>query len=502
VNEQELQVDWEGARRPASLRDVAAPLFRHRRLVVVSFLGIFLGAVGAALLLPKQYQSEMKILVKRGRVEASLGVPPQPAISEEELNSEVELLKGHDLLEKVVVACGLDRTREGHFWEVGSGTAKTASAPPEEEAPRVSRAVSRLESQLQIEPIKKTSLIRVSYESSDPERSAKVLATLANLYLEKHVAVYRAPGAVDFFQRETERYRTELTAAEERVEEFDRSEGVAAPQLERQIVVQKLADFDATLRSTQVAIAETEQRMRKLELQLATTPSREITAIRTADNAGLLQQLKSTLLDLELKRTSLLEKFTPDYRPLEELEKQIAQTKTALAAAEDTPLWDQTTDREPTHQWLNEELAKSKAELAALQARAVATARVLQLYASKARVIDEKETAQQDLLREAKAAEDNYLLYRRQGEEARISDALDKQRIVNVALAEAPTVPALPSRPRPVWALLVGTLLAGVVSVGLAFVSDYLDPSFRTPEEVRKTLGLPVLAAVPKSGGN
>jgi len=501
VGDQKLQIDQESLGRSASLRDVAAALFRHRRLVLFSFLGIFLGAVLAALVLPKQYQSEMKILVKRGRVEASLGVQPQPAISEEELNSEVELLKGHDLLEKVVVACGLDHAREGHLWDSWTGTAKAASAPPEGEEPRVSRAVNRLESQLQIAPIKKTSLIRVSYASSDPERSAKVLATLANLYLEKHVAVYRAPGAFDFFQRETERYRTELTAAEKRVEEFDRSEGVVAPQLERQIVVQKLADFDATLRSTQVAIAETEQRMRKLELQLATTPARETTQIRTSDNPMLLQHLKSTLLELELKRTSLLEKFAPDYRPLKEIEKQIAQAKTALQAAENAPLRDQTTDREPTHQWMKEELAKAKAELAALQARAVATARVLQLYAGKARAIDEKETAQEDLLREAKAAEDNYLLYRHREEEARISDALDKQRIVNVALAEEPTVPALPSRPRPLWTVLVGTLLAGVVSVGLAFVSDYLDPSFRTPEEVRRALDLPVLAAVPKNGG-
>lgn len=498
MDDQNLQFESEGRGRSASLRDVVAPLFRHRRLMVVSFFGIFLGAVLAALFLPKEYQSEMKILVKRGRVEASLSVPQQPAISEEELNSEVELLKGHDLLEKVVAACGLDRLRETTVWDFSIGTAKAAPSHPQS---RVSQAVSRLENQLQIEPIKKTNLIRVSYQSSDPQLSAQVLATLANLYLEKHVAVYRAPGAFDFFQRETGRYRTELGAAEERLKQFDRTEGVVAPQLERQILVQKLADFDATLRSTQVSIAETEQRMSKLELQLAATPPRETTQIRTADNAGLLQQLKSKLLELELNRTSLLEKFTPEYRPVQQIEKEIAQTKTALKAAENTPLWDQTTDREPTHQWMKEELAKSKAELAALQARAAATARVMQLYSGKARVMNEKETTQQDLLRDAKAAEDNYLLYLRREEEARISDALDKERIVNVALAEKPTVPALPSRPRPLGTLLLGTLLAGLVSVGLAFVSDYLDPSFRTPEEVRKVLNLPVLAAVPKNGG-
>ena len=48
-----------------SLRDVVAPVFRHRRLVAGSFLAIVLGAIVATLVLPKQYQAEMKILVKR-----------------------------------------------------------------------------------------------------------------------------------------------------------------------------------------------------------------------------------------------------------------------------------------------------------------------------------------------------------------------------------------------------------------------------------------------------
>jgi capsular polysaccharide biosynthesis protein len=45
---------------------------------------------------------------------------------------------------------------------------------------------------------------------------------------------------------------------------------------------------------------------------------------------------------------------------------------------------------------------------------------------------------------------------------------------------------------------LVGLLAAGTVSTGLAFASDYLDPAFRTPEEVIAVLDLPVLASLPR----
>src|SRR6202020_2865925 len=51
---------------------------------------------------------------------------------------------------------------------------------------------------------------------------------------------------------------------------------------------------------------------------------------------------------------------------------------------------------------------------------------------------------QQDLIRTAKAEEDNYLLYLRKREEARIGDALDENRVLNVAIVEQPVASALP----------------------------------------------------------
>jgi capsular polysaccharide biosynthesis protein len=36
------------------------------------------------------------------------------------------------------------------------------------------------------------------------------------------------------------------------------------------------------------------------------------------------------------------------------------------------------------------------------------------------------------------------------------------------------------------------------VSPGVAFAVDYLDPSLRTPDEVRDVLQIPVLASLPK----
>jgi uncharacterized protein involved in exopolysaccharide biosynthesis len=490
VEETYLQLDERHETSRLTLRDVIAPVFRHRRLVAVSFLGIFLGSIVAAFLLPKQYQAEMKILVKRERVDPTLTagktttvIDSRAEVSEEQVQSEVELLRSRDLLENVVKACGL---------------APSANVQNDRErSVGLARAVRDLQKKLQVEPLRKTNLISVTYQSRNPEHAARVLNALSSLYLEKHLAVHRLPGALDFFQRQTERYRSELTTNEEQLIRFDSDSRLVSPQLEKEIMLRKQSEFDAALRETRTDIAETVQRISALEAQVATTSPRVTTLERTSDNPMLEQQLKATLLNLELKHTELLSKFAPEYPLVQEVQKQIAQAQAAIDAAEQSPLHEQATDRDPTYSWLHEELAKNRAQLVTLRARAEALAPVVETYQTKTHILDEKGATQEDIVRTIKAAEQNYLLYLQKQEEARISDALDRNRIVNVAIAEAATVPALPMR-SPLFTLLLGGLLATLLSLGSAYGADYLDPSFRTPQELYNTLDIPVLAAVPR----
>jgi capsular polysaccharide biosynthesis protein len=46
--------------------------------------------------------------------------------------------------------------------------------------------------------------------------------------------------------------------------------------------------------------------------------------------------------------------------------------------------------------------------------------------------------------------------------------------------------------------VLLGGILAAMVSVSLAFAAEYLDDSFHTPDEVKEFLNVPVFAAIPR----
>src|SRR6202022_4302164 len=223
---------------------------------------------------------------------------------------------------------------------------------------KISRAVLALEKELEVRPIKLTNLISATYRASDPRRAVLVLNTLSSLYLEKHLAMHRVPGAFDFFHQQAEEHRTALAKSEARLEDFGHQEGVVSPTLTREITVRKLSDFEAASHETQAAIIETKRRTQTLQTQLASLSPRHTTQVRTLDNPQLMEHLKSTLLELELKRSALLTRFEPTYRPVQEVDQQIAQAREAIVAAEKAPLKDETTDRDPTYEALRAELAK------------------------------------------------------------------------------------------------------------------------------------------------
>ena len=473
-------------------RDIVAVLFRHKLAMLAAFAVIVTAVAVSGVWVPK-YEAQMKILVLRQRSDAivtsSANAPVQYSgdqISEEDLNSEVELLTSQDLLHKVVLSTQLNGRPALNF-EKGDEAS-------------IADAVRKLSKDLKIEAIRKTHVISVHYQSRDPRVATEVLKTLAATYTEKHAEVHRPSGEFKFFDQQTAQFRQGLEQAQQKLANFSKESGVVSAQFELDAALQRANEFDSNARLAHAAVAATQQRIRTLEVQLQSLQPRMTTSMRTSDNPQLFQQLKSTLLNLELKKTDLLTKYEPDYPLVREINKQIADAKSAISAEESKPIREETTDQNPNYQWVRAELTKAQTDLSGLKARETAATSIVSLYRDASHRLNRSGVVQQNLLRDAKVEEDNYLLYVHKREEAGISDALDQRGILNVALAEQPVVPALPSR-SPLTVAMLTFIFAITGGLSTAFVIDFLDPSFRTPDELTIYLGTPVLAALPKGNG-
>jgi polysaccharide biosynthesis protein PslE len=495
MKEYNLVYPGRSASTGISLRDLAAPLFRRRQIMIATFLIALVVGVVAALMNPSQYTSRMEILVNHERLDPIVTsqattqmVSDNTLVSEAEINSEAELLKSSDVLRRVVEVNKLAGQPAHSFLDLFHRKLS--------ESDRVEVAARSLAKDLKVEVLPKTNMIEVTYSSSDPQQSYSVLKALGDLYLEKQMKVHRPVGTYEVFAGEAQKYQNALQNAEDRLNAFHKT-GAAAPDLERADLAQQLSNAVGQAHAAEEAIAADERRMENDRSQMKVTPERSATKQDVNAPSLLLEQLHATLLAAQTKRSELALKYDPKYPLVQEADREVASAKAAIAEAESKPYINQTTDRDPTFELLREELAKTETDRAAQDASLAAVRRTIKSLQAQIIDLDQQAIAQQDLEREVKVSTDNYLLYRSKSDQQRTSDALDKTRIANVALAVPPAVPSLPDRSITLTLIFAGGF-AILLSLGMVCAFEYFDSSFHTPAQVSNLLGVPLVVAIPK----
>jgi uncharacterized protein involved in exopolysaccharide biosynthesis len=451
-----------------TLADITAVLARRKWQIATAFFLVIALVAGVTFTTPKQYESHMKILVKNERADTIVsagngeGSGYHGEVSETEINSEIELLNSSTLLRRVVTACGLDRLD------------KASAGSSDRMAVALERATQRLQRDLNISPVRKANVIQVDYSARDPRQAAAVLRQLAEYYLEEHLKVHGTPGSYRFFADQTENYRNELKQAETRLTDFRRAHDIVMLTQQKDAMLQKASDSEAALFQADATIGEYTGKSAITSAQLDAATPRILTQDRVAPNQFSADHLSAMLVDLQNRRTGLLAKFRPDDRLVLETEQEIADTRAALEKAIQTRSSEQSTDINPIHQALEMDMAKQQSELAGVKARREALAQHTQLYRSQLMALGNATAEYDDLMRSQTEAEQNYLLYAKKTEEARIAESLDRQKIANVAIAEPPLEPHLASKPNVRLNLTLGVILAAFLSVGLAFGLEYL----------------------------
>ncbi len=478
-----------------SLRDGASAVFRRTRLVVSTLAVTVVGTIILTFLLPDKYESRMKILVKNQRVDVAI-TPEQTTaapvadseVSENEINSEIELLTSKDLLTQVVNHCGLSNFESS--WFFGARTS---------EEMRSERAVNRLTKDLVITPVRKANIISVTYASKSPELSASVLKTLGALYLEKHLKLHHPDGATNFFKDKADEYESQLKDAERRLADFQQTNNLVVLAEQKELTLQKTADAKVKLLESEAVFNEAVNRARRVDQQLAAIPKRIVTQSRALPNQYSAERLNTMMVELQNRRTQLLTKFRPDDRLVREVDEQIRTTREALGKAEQKTATEQATDLNPLRQTLETELAHARLDQSGAQARRDTLAGQLHGYEAALKTLASATTKHNDLQREVKEAADNYQLYAKKREESRIADELDRQKITNVSIAETPSVSKLPVWPNRPLNFALGLVLAGFLSLGSVFSAELLSDTVSTPKQLEALTGAAVLATVPEN---
>ncbi|HTC41437.1 MAG TPA: hypothetical protein VK703_07695 [Candidatus Acidoferrales bacterium] len=481
-----------------TMRDLLAPVFRHRKQVLAAFSAVFVLSLLVAWLWASQYYvSRMQVVVQEARTDPAISAGQSAAITSykpvttDQVSSEVALLQGQDMMRQITDTCGLGE--KPSVMDIFLPT-----DPNLRKAVKKEHAASTLAKAVKVEALTTSDVIEVKYGNmGDPSTPPCVLKNLSKLYLDKHVQLQRPLGSSNFFAQEADKYQKALAESEARLVDFGKEEGVAAPDVLRTDLAQQTATTMTSLNAAKDAVSADQSRIAKIKAQMAVTPERSRTAEVSNSSELLLQNLQSTLLAAQNKRTELATKYDASYPLVQEADAEIAKTQAAIADAEKARYVNQTTDRDPTYELLREELARAESDLAGQKATVAALNNNVHSMQDELVSLDGKAVKQAQLLREVKANESTYMLYLNKRDQERTSDALDRLQVANVAIAVPPNVPLTPAH-SPMLISILGFILAICAGLAAGYIAEYLDPSFRTPAEVAETLNVPVLAAVPR----
>lgn len=448
--------------RGITLATGIALAWKRRSLILFVFAILFGPVVAYVISQPPRYEAELKLILKNqrqaqpvtGERSASSEPPLDVAISE-----EIELLRSRDLAERVALATGLiARTRT-----------------EDEDRKARATAVQQLDKDLKITQLGKTPILSIKYSSRDPRAAAAVPNTLADLYIDKHVQVHHGAENAAFFAEQTSLYRQQLENAQAALARYRRSGDVSLIQDQKQASLRRSFEVEAQYQEVESQIRDARQRLALLHKQAGSQPASIETGSRVARNTALIERLKGQIIDLNNKRTELLSKYDPGYRLVREVDQQIADLRAALDRESAPQLVDQTMAPNPLRQSIESEILRTDAQVAGLEARRATLLKNLGSYKGRQDQLEALTADNNDLERAVRLAEENLTLYQRKLEAARLEDALNRQRILNVAILERAIVPVSAASQSGVYMLLFGFFMAAALALAVIFLADYLE---------------------------
>jgi uncharacterized protein involved in exopolysaccharide biosynthesis len=464
-----------------SLRTLIEACFRHRiRLLCVAGLPVLFTLL-AILFMPKRYQATMQLAVLNTRQYSVISSESdQPAkmvsdITDSDVNSQAQLLRSREVLNQTLDQLGRPAT------------------------PVLARdrAIDAFDNKLDVAPVRESNILNVSYIDSSPAQATETLQALASSFVGKELSILRPMHGEKLFVGLVEERQRDLKSAQDDFAKFKVETGIASLKDDEAMLLRQLEGLSSQSASLTSELALEKRRAEKTDAELARHPERITTQNRSTPNQAAIESLTSLLVQLQNKRTSLLTGYEPTERIVRDIEAQINNVENQLSKLRSANAVETTTDMNPLTLELKSQLARSQISGTAIAAQRSAVEVQKQAYLSKLNQLEGRTAQFDSLQKRVQEAQTNLDLALQKRDQAAVDDALDKDRILNVAFAAKPSASSVPVQPRPALYLALGLFIAAFLGVGTCVVTELGRNNIQSPAELDAITGLTTLACVP-----
>jgi capsular exopolysaccharide synthesis family protein len=410
-------------------------------------------------------------------------VPVESALDKDFYQTQYELLRSRTLAKRVIDQLSLEEhakgalPRDASVWTwfdelVGGGETVDGTRDEHGAQPKDSAAVDRFLSDLRIEPVKQSRLVKVSFDSRNAGLSATVVNTLTEgfirMSLERRMdASSYAKGFID--ERLTQ-VKAKLEDSERKLVDFARENQIFKLDDSSSLHTQKLNELSQ-------AVSQAERDRIDAEANLGETQIGDTrNAVAVLENQ-VIQRLKETRADLEAKYQDNLRIYKPGYPAMQQLRSQIQEIDAKIAEEAEAirgGMQARVKVARQKERSLDKELTIAKNEALAIQSMSIQ-------YSILQREVATNRQLYEGLLQRLK--------------EVGVAGGVATN---NISIVDPAEVPFKKFKPNLILNVIVGLILGVLGGVGLAFFLEHFDDSLKHPEDVERRTQVPVLGVVPE----
>src|SRR6266481_8110600 len=407
------------------------------------------------------------------------------SVSDAYLRSQYTILGSESLARSVIDKLRLDTVGEFNapeWWSWRWRKKKNvdapqvfAAGPPRADREVYRRVLERFEDRLKIDPINRSRLVTIQFDSHDAGLTARVANCLAENYVEQNLEARwtATQKAADWLSQQLSGVKGRLEKSEERLQEYARRNGLVFLETDKE---PSRNIENEQVQQLQEELTKAEARRYEKEALYRVVEAGDYNVLPGEFESKVIQDLTERLAELKREYARLSTTFNADYPRVKEIQSQIDEIAVAIqeqrkdAAGRITNEYLAAVRRENL---VREALHQEQKQMSQVAARAVQ-------YNILKREVDTNKQLYEGLLQRLK--------------EASVSASL---RASNIRIVDSAEPPAKPLRPNIPLNLGVAAILGLGLGICAGDFQEILDDTLKGTDDVERLLGLAAVGLIP-----
>jgi succinoglycan biosynthesis transport protein ExoP len=329
---------------------------------------------------------------------------------------------------------------------------------------------------LSIEPVRNTQLVLVQFQHANPSIAAEVATAVAQAYVKYNLdmKLKGTRDALTWLNEQMSGLRGKVEESSTALQNYRVKSGILGIQEQRALTAQKAQEVNRAHLEAQAQRLSIEAKLGALNRIAADQAGAE--SLSTSIDDPLIRRLKTEMAELQVQRSKLLQTYKERHPEVLKVDAQIQQLSQRMDAD------------------IKKALRALDTEYKVAKAREDSLLGAVNRLRAEGQQLNEKEIQYGTLQREQDSNQQLYEAVLKRVKETGVQGGLDSN---NARVVEEAVPPGSPIRPRRQLALLMSIVIGIGLGIAAAVTVEYLDTSVKSPDDIERALGLPVIAIVP-----